>query len=222
MSTTSRSASAFSSANPHALATILEASETRRIIAATDIFDLAGTKLWARNQPVSAELQRKLLDRKLREPLEACLVAEDGVTSASLGAALAELIERDGRLAPLLRPQASRLLREVTHLHLHPVAQLLLSAAQAARTETFEHAVAAMALSGALMAQQGGQTVVQRMGDGRHPAQPQSVRLAISAPSAMLASFAKQIGGWIAPKPAKVPKPQSVAAITRSRPTMSA
>ncbi|TXC67347.1 HD domain-containing protein [Piscinibacter aquaticus] len=64
MSTPTRSASAFSTANPHALAAILEASETRRIIAATDIFDLAGTKLWARNQPVSAELQRKLLDRK--------------------------------------------------------------------------------------------------------------------------------------------------------------
>lgn len=94
------SASAFASANPHALAAILEASETRRIIAATDIFDLAGTKLWARNQPVSAELQRKLLDRKLREPLEACLVAEDGATPASLAAAaLAQRIDSDGGLA---------------------------------------------------------------------------------------------------------------------------
>jgi HD-GYP domain-containing protein (c-di-GMP phosphodiesterase class II) len=158
MSTTNRSASAFSTANPHALATILEASETRRIIAATDIFDLAGTKLWARHQPVSAELQRKLLDRKLREPLEACLLAEDGVTPASLGTALAERIERDARLAPLLRPQAAKLLREVTHMHLHPVAQLLLSAAQAARPASFEHAVAAMGLAGALMAQHGGQT----------------------------------------------------------------
>jgi hypothetical protein len=158
MSTTNRTASAFSTANPHALATILEASETRRIIAATDIFDLAGTKLWARNQPVSAELQRKLLDRKLREPLEACLLAEDGVTPASLGSALAELVEREARLAPLLRPHASKLLREVTHLHLHPVAQLLLSAAQAARPAAFEHAVAAMGLAGALMAQHGGQT----------------------------------------------------------------
>lgn len=158
MSTTNRTASAFSSANPHALATILEASETRRIIAATDIFDLAGTKLWARNQPVSAELQRKLLDRKLREPLEACLLAEDGVTPASLASALAELIEREVRLAPLLRPQASKLLREVTHLHLHPVAQLLLSAAQAARPAAFDHAIAAMGLAGALMAQHGGQT----------------------------------------------------------------
>ena len=98
-----------------------EASETRCIIAATDIFDLAGTKLWARNQPVSAELQRKLLDRKLREPLEACLVAEDGVTPASLAAALAQRVESDACPAPLLRPQASTLPREVTHLHLHPV-----------------------------------------------------------------------------------------------------
>lgn len=158
MSTTNRSASAFSSANPHALAAILEASETRRIIAATDIFDLAGTKLWARHQPVSADLQRKLLDRKLREPLEACLLAEDGVTPASLGSALAERIERDARLAPLLRPQAAKLLREVAHLHLHPVAQLLLSTAQAARPAAFDHAVAAMGLTGALMAQHGGQT----------------------------------------------------------------
>lgn len=158
MSTTNRSASAFGSANPHALAAILEASETRRIIAATDIFDLAGTKLWARHQPVSADLQRKLLDRKLREPLEACLLAEDGVTPASLGTALAEHIERDARLAPLLRPQAAKLLREVSHLHLHPVAQLLLSTAQAARPAAFEHAVAAMGLTGALMAQHGGQT----------------------------------------------------------------
>lgn len=157
MPTPSRTASAFASANPHALATILEASETRRIIAATDIFDLAGTKLWARHQPVSAELQRKLLDRKLREPLEACLVAEDGVTPASLAAALESLVEGDARLAPLLRPHAARLMREVAHLPLHPVAQLLLSAGQAARPAVFEHAVAAMAVAGALMAQHGGQ-----------------------------------------------------------------
>ena len=57
MATSTNADNAFGSANPHALAAILEASETRRIIAATDIFDLAGTKLWARNQPVSASLQ---------------------------------------------------------------------------------------------------------------------------------------------------------------------
>lgn len=158
MSSSTQSAQTFRTANPHALATILEAGETRRIIAATDIFDLAGTKLWARHQPVSVELQRKLLDRKLREPLEACLVAEDGITPAALATALERLVATDSRLAPLLRPQAAGLLREVAHLHLHPVAQLLLSASQAARPAAFDHAVAAMGLAGALMVAHGGQT----------------------------------------------------------------
>ena len=35
----------FSTANPHALATILEASQTKSIIASRDIFDISGTKL---------------------------------------------------------------------------------------------------------------------------------------------------------------------------------
>ncbi|MFT3954463.1 MAG: HD domain-containing phosphohydrolase [Piscinibacter sp.] len=158
MPTPTATASAFQSANPHALATILQASETQRIIAATDIFDLAGTKLWARNQPVSAALQRKLLDRKLREPLESCLIAEDGVTSASLSERLAQLVETDARLAPVLRPQAAKLVREALHLPLHPVAQLLLSAGRAARPQSFDHAIAAMGLAGALMIAHGGQT----------------------------------------------------------------
>ena len=153
-----QSQSAFSSANPHALAVILEASETRRIIAATDIFDLAGIKLWARDQPVSAALQRKLLDRKLREPLETCLVAEDGVTPLVLLGGLQGLLHGDSPLAPLLRPHAARLEREVAQLPLLPVAQLLLTAGQAARPRAFDHAVAAMALSGALVAGRGGET----------------------------------------------------------------
>ena len=81
-------APAFTDANPHALAGILEAAETRRIIASTDIFDIQGIKLWARDMPVSSALQRKLMDRSLRKPLETCLVAEDGVTSAALCEAL--------------------------------------------------------------------------------------------------------------------------------------
>jgi hypothetical protein len=85
------------------------------------------------------------------------------VTPASLVNALEALLERDTRLAPLLRPQAARLVREAGHLHLHPVAQLLLSASQAARPAAFEHAVAAMGLAGALMAAHGGQTPEVRL-----------------------------------------------------------
>jgi len=154
---------AFASANPHALATILEASETKCIIAATDIFDISGTKLWASNQPVSAALQRKLLDRQLREPLESCLIAEDGVTAATLVQSLQELLQSESPLAPMLRPHAARLAREAAQLALHPVAQLLLTAAQTARKASFDHAVAAMALNGALMAGSGGETAQIRV-----------------------------------------------------------
>ncbi len=163
MSPSSKPDNAFGSANPHALATILEASETKRIIAATDIFDVAGMKLWASNQPVSASLQRKLLDRQLRRPLESCLVAQDGVTSATLARSLQELLRGDTPLAPVLRAHGAGLLREVACLPLHPVVQLLLTAAETARPASFDHAVAAMALAGALMMDGDGDTASIRL-----------------------------------------------------------
>lgn len=158
MSTNLQARNAFSSANPHALSAILEASETKSIIAATDIFDISGIKLWAASQPVSASLQRKLLDRKLREPLESCLIAEDGVTALTLVQSLQALLESASPLAAVVWPHAARLEREVARLPLHPVAQLLLTAGQAARPQSFDHAVAAMALNGALMCSAGGDT----------------------------------------------------------------
>lgn len=140
----------FSTANPHALATILDASQTKSIIASRDIFDISGTKLWAREQPVSQALQRKLLDRQLRRPLETCLMAEDGITAHSLVESLEASFDRAAVLSPILRPHAAKLLREVVYLPLHAVAQLLLTAGQATRPETFNHAVQAMALNGAI------------------------------------------------------------------------
>ena len=156
-------ATPFSTANPHALATILEAAQTKSIIASRDIFDLQGIKLWARDQPVSAALQRKLMDRKLRNPLETCLMAEDGVNAQTLLAAAWQLLDGGSPLAPLLRPCAPRLMQEVAHLPLHPVAQLLLTAGQASRPASFDHAVQAMVLAGALMIGHGGSTTDVRV-----------------------------------------------------------
>lgn len=160
---TQNSARRFVTANPHALATILEASQTKSIIASQDIFDISGIKLWARDQPVSSELQRKLLDRQLRNPLESCLVAEDGVTATHLVQAAEALLARDTPLAAWLRPHAARLVQEAARLPLHPVAQLLLTAAEVSRPASFEHALQAMVLAGALMEEHGGSTAEVRM-----------------------------------------------------------
>lgn len=138
----------FRSANPHALESILEASETRSIIAARDIVDLRGVKLWARDQPVSRALQQRLLDRGLKDPLETSLRVEDGVDHALLTRELARRLT--GPLAPLLQPVAGSLAAALPTVPLHPVTQLLLTAAQTARPAAFAHAVDAMAVCGAM------------------------------------------------------------------------
>jgi hypothetical protein len=163
MTLPARQQAAFATANPHALATILEASQTKSIIASSDIFDISGTKLWARDQPVSVALQRKLLDRQLRNPLESCLLAEDGVTTQTLAQGLRRLVEGTTPLAGVLRPHAALLMREVPQLPLHSVVQLLLTAGQATRPDSFEHALQGMALAGALMAAHGGTTAELRL-----------------------------------------------------------
>ena len=153
----------FTTANQHALATILDASQTKSIIASRDIFDISGTKLWARDQPVSASLQRKLLDRQLRNPIETCLLVEDGVNAQALVQCAQALVERDSPIGTILRPHAARIVQEAAFLPLHSVAQLLLTAGQASRPESFDHAVQAMALAGALMITHGGSTAEVRV-----------------------------------------------------------
>jgi len=146
------SAQVFQLANPHALATIVDASATRKIVASQDIVDTHGIKLWARDQPISHSLHQRLLERKLRQPLETCLRAEDGITPFELHEALVSFLASDHPLAQAAAPWAERLIEEVRHLPLHAAVQLLLTAAHATKPAVFEHAVQAMAIAGAIQA----------------------------------------------------------------------
>jgi hypothetical protein len=151
-------------ANPQALDAIVKASETYSIVASDDIVDVRGLKLWAKGQPVSAALQQRLLERKLQRPLEVCLTAEDGVTLFSLHDELkAWLDDHSQPMAAALRPWAPALLEQVKRLPLHSVAQLLLTAALATRPATLPHAVAAMAMAGAMMLSRNRSSVDVRM-----------------------------------------------------------
>ncbi|HJV96947.1 MAG TPA: HD domain-containing phosphohydrolase [Albitalea sp.] len=142
----------FNLPNPHALATIVEASATRKIVASQDIFDDRGTKLWARDQPVSHSLQQRLLERRLKQPLEACLRAADGITTVQLHQALQAFLDSGHALAGACQPWAGPLIDEVQRLPLHSSAQLLLTAVHATRPQVYEHAIKGMALAGAMQA----------------------------------------------------------------------
>lgn len=146
--------SAFNAANPAMLAAIVETSKTRSIVAAEDIWDDRGTKLWARGQPVSASLQQRLLERKLRQPLEACLRAEDGVTNVHLLEHLAS-VEADSPLGVLVAGQRGAVEAQLRSLPLHASVQLLLTTAQTARPTVFDHAVRGLLLAGAMAVSMG-------------------------------------------------------------------
>lgn len=150
-------------ANPHALATIMKASEEGQIVAHQDILDDRGVKLWAKGQPVSRELQQRLLERKLREPLESCLRAEDGVTHHDLQVTAERLLAELPALRSGVGPWADALLADIAHLPLHPVAQLLLTAGRSHSPQAHDHAVMAMMLAGALGIHAGGDRYQVRM-----------------------------------------------------------
>jgi hypothetical protein len=146
---------ALTLANPHALSAIVEASASRTIVASEDIYDEHGRKLWARDQAISASLQQRLLERKLSRPLESCLRAADGVTTHQLHEGIAAFVESSHALAPVVKPQAKAVLEGVGQLPLHSAVQLLLTTVHATRPEVYQHALASMALAGALSAAAG-------------------------------------------------------------------
>jgi hypothetical protein len=137
-------------ANPDILNAIVKASETYSIVASQDIVDVRGLKLWSKGHPVSQALQQRLLERKLQRPIEACLMAEDGVTPFYLMEKLGEFFSTDSSLARALRPWGLLLQNQLKQIPLHSVAQLLLTTGLATRPDTIPHAVQAMALAGAL------------------------------------------------------------------------
>lgn len=150
-------------ANPYALASIVKASESCHIVAQDDILDEHGTKLWAKGQPVSRALQQRLLERKLSQPLESCLRAEDGVTHGEMVETARRLVDTQALLHSAVNPWASDLLADIPRLPLHPVAQLLLTAARGSSPQAFEHAIQSMLLAGALALHAGGDRYQQRL-----------------------------------------------------------
>jgi len=143
-------------ANPHALETIVRAGEKRSIVASEDIFDERGTKLLARGQPISAALQQRLLERKLKAPLEANLEVADGITAKELKASLEAFVETDHPVALVLRPWAKELATEAASIKVHSVVRLLLTSAQSVRPAVYDHAVRGMGLAGAMWLKGGG------------------------------------------------------------------
>lgn len=141
----------FRIVNPHCLGRIVELSETHQVIAASDIHDESGNKLWARGSPVSRDLHDKLLRRSLARPLESSLSVAGGATMENIvGDALAKIGENAVFSALAGSSGARGLLRDMQNLSLPGPVKLLLTSARENKQGSYAHGLAAMIVSAGL------------------------------------------------------------------------
>lgn len=142
----------FNSVNQHCLNSIVELAETRTVEAAEDIYDDRGMKLWAKGKPVSAELQEKLLRRKLAKPLEATLTVESAVAFGDIVGACRTHLDENPLFGRLVNRDALGLINGMKNIPLPQPLRLLLTAAHAKGSNSFKHALATILVSASIAA----------------------------------------------------------------------
>ena len=146
--------STLTSVNEHLLDSVMKLTASTDVIALEDIYDARGTKLLAKGAGITPGLKDRLLRHKLRQPLEASLLVEDGVTSASVQARAEHLMEEVPALKMFMGGKQAYIFETLSHVSFHPPAALLLSVADKARDGLFRHGVMVALVSIALGAHQ--------------------------------------------------------------------
>lgn len=130
----------FNSVNQYCLDHIVGLSEQKEVLAAEDIFDERGVKLWAKGNRVSRDLQEKLLKRKLAKPLETALTVEDAVSFASVIDDALLLLGKHPLLDKIAgHREAILLLQGMRNVILPPPVRLLLTATREKQRTSFDH-----------------------------------------------------------------------------------
>ncbi len=144
----------FHSVNQHCMNAIVKAANSSRILASDDIVDEKGIKLWSSGLEINQHTQERLLSRKLKRPLETCLIVEDGVNATDLKAAAEQALANE-HIAQLVGQRAPALISILCKLPLHNVIRLLLTTSRNSGNGAFDHAVTAALAAGALGASAG-------------------------------------------------------------------
>ena len=114
-----------------------------------------------RTMPVSISVIRAsapvCMNIKIRMPMATENAAAPRVTHGEMVEMARRLVDTQPLLHSAISPWASDLLSDIPRLPLHPVAQLLLTAARGSSPQAYEHALQAMLIAGALARQRAGQ-----------------------------------------------------------------
>lgn len=137
----------FNAVNQHCLNSISKLAETHTVIAADDIIDDRGNKLWAKGNRVPDDLTEKLLRRKLAKPLEASLTVEGAVTMGDIVQACHLHLDQNPLLGRVAGKDALKLLDQFRNFPLPEPMRLLLTSVRNSETITFRHTLGTLLIS---------------------------------------------------------------------------
>ncbi|PAS95589.1 MAG: hypothetical protein BSR46_16795 [Candidatus Dactylopiibacterium carminicum] len=132
-------------ANPHFVESLVELSATREIEVTEDVYAQNGIKLLAKGARVDSSLYDRVIQHKLRRPIETSLACRDAFDSAQLRREAEALLEA----SPILRRLADdshgseRSLKTLARVRLTPQAATLFAVAEHRRPERRTHQVKA-------------------------------------------------------------------------------
>jgi len=138
------------SVNPHYLEQVVATARTHEILATEDIVTTTAVKLLAKGARVDAQTRDRLLQHKLRRPLEECTQVVGGVVAAQFESIGNELLDKHTLLQALCTAERARgAPASVAALALTLPVQSLLTVYAQSRPDRLDHAVgvAMLALS---------------------------------------------------------------------------
>jgi hypothetical protein len=107
-------------------------------------------KLWAKGKPVSADLQEKLLRRKLAKPLEATLAVEGAIGFPDIVEACRTRLEQNPLFGRLVNRDALALIGGLKNVPLPQPLRLLLTTAHVNGSRSFHHSLETILISAAI------------------------------------------------------------------------
>jgi len=128
--------------NQHYLDRVVALAETSDVHASEDIVSSNGVKLLAKGSRIDGRVRERLLEHKLKQPLESVMQVADGVATRRIDRVADTLLERHGLLARLCGDGMSDLLRtSLRKLTLPPQLDSLLTLYASPSAEKLEHSV---------------------------------------------------------------------------------
>jgi response regulator RpfG family c-di-GMP phosphodiesterase len=128
--------------NIHYLDHVIAVAEEQDVEASEDIIAGNGMKLLSKGARIDGHVKERLLEHKLRKPLEECMRVSDGVSSEQMVEAAGALLEQHAMLRELFPAQSLEKLPQLLRLYSRSMSmQSLITVYAKHRTAKLEHAI---------------------------------------------------------------------------------